>query len=140
MAWDITFRFDTTPEAMRTARKAIYAMAQGVGASDVDVHDIELAVGEALGNAHHHAYHDSAGVLDVTVSFHGTHLTIAVRDYAGKVRSLRALPETLPTPSEGRGLYVIRTVMDEVTLGRAADGPGVVLRMVKRVHWRPAVP
>lgn len=72
------------------------------------------------------------------MSFHGTHLTIVVRDYASEVPPLRSIPETLPTPSEGRGLYLIRTVMDEVTLDRAADGPGIVLRMVKRVHWQPA--
>lgn len=40
MSWDITLRLDATPEAMRAARKAIHAMAQGTGASEVDAHDV----------------------------------------------------------------------------------------------------
>lgn len=137
MAWEIAFRLDSSPTAIRAARKAVYGMAVGVGTAEVDARDIELAVGEALRNARHHAYHDKSGPLDLTVGFHGTHLTVIIRDHAAEAGTLPSIPRKLPDQREARGLYVVRKLTDEASIERAADGPGTVFRMVKRVHWQP---
>lgn len=138
MAWEIAFRLDASPPAIRAARKAVYGMAVGVGTSEVDARDIELAVGEALRTARSYAYHDKSGPLDLTVGFHGTHLTVIIRDHAAEAGTLLPIPRTLPDQREARGLYVVRKLMDEASLERITDGrPGTVFRMVKRVHWQP---
>jgi serine/threonine-protein kinase RsbW len=95
---------------------------------------IEAALHEALANAVIHGNHKDPG-KQVDVSCHCSmdgEVSITIRDQ-GEGFDVDAVPD--PTDPEtrllsfGRGLYLIRSLMDEVTF---EDG-GTVLRMQKRI-------
>jgi anti-sigma regulatory factor (Ser/Thr protein kinase) len=138
MAWDIAFRINATPDLIRVTRKGISAMALAVGASEIDARDIELGVAEALRYAYEHAYQSTPGQIDLTVGFHGTHFTVTIRDHTPVSGPLAEMPTSPSGKDENRGLYLIRKLADQASLEAPEDGPGTLLRFVKRIHWEPA--
>jgi serine/threonine-protein kinase RsbW len=97
--------------------------------------DLGICVTEAAGNAIVHAHHEQAA-LPVEIRFERFPdlLKVAVRDHGAGFD-----PDAVPDPTlpenlmkvSGRGLHLIRALMDEVTVSRLPDGMQVV--MVKRL-------
>ena len=111
-----------------------------VGLDEDAIHWVSVAVRESVANAIKHGNQGDAG-KKVFVDFNTTpgtapELSIRVRDQGAgfdpeEVADPLA-PENLLKGS-GRGIFLIRSFMDEVILQRAPDG-GMEMRMVKRVQ------
>ncbi|TMI89277.1 MAG: ATP-binding protein [Bacillati bacterium ANGP1] len=127
----------THPDAIRFARKLLYAAARIRGASEQDARDVELAVGEALTNVRRHAYQDGIGPAEVAIDCHDSGLTVIVRDW-GIAGAPPAVPGSLSLESDsgGRGLYLISRLMQRVEILQNAEGWGVTLRMAKQFAAR----
>jgi serine/threonine-protein kinase RsbW len=111
-----------------------------IGLDEDSVHWVGVAVRESVANAIKHGNKNDAG-KKVFVEFAGTfegipELSIRVRDQGDgfdpeEVADPLA-PENLLKGS-GRGIFLIRSFMDEMVLQRAPEG-GMEMRMVKRVQ------
>lgn len=118
-------------EYVLLARLVVAQVGQVAGFDADDVYDLKLAVTEAVTNVIRHArveeyevqYRAAAGVVEITVADRGGGFEDADLDREPDVRG-------------GFGLTVIRNLVDEVTIERAAGG-GTRLTMVRRAA--PAV-
>ena len=133
----LSLHVTTHPDAIRFARKLLYAAARIRGAPEQDARDIELAVGEALTNVRRHAYQDGIGPAEVAIDCHDSGLTVIVRDW-GIAGAPPAVPGSLSLESDsgGRGLYLISRLMQRVEILQNAEGWGVTLRMAKQFAAR----
>ncbi len=143
MAPVLTLKMNTNPQSIRLARKLLYATACLAGASEQDARDVELAVGEALANVHRHAYEEGVGPAEIDITCEYSGLTLVVRDW-GSARSLPVLPAMLPletaSVSGGRGLFLIRQLMDAIEIQHNPEGWGMTCRMSKRFAEKPSAP
>ncbi|HEY0636055.1 MAG TPA: SpoIIE family protein phosphatase, partial [Pseudonocardiaceae bacterium] len=93
------------------------------GLSEVQEHDVVLALTEAASNAVEHGHRDGEpGTVDVTLALEDGRLVVTVTDH-GTWRTPEPVPGT-----RGRGLLMMRAFMDEVTVTPGAGGTTV--RMV----------
>jgi serine/threonine-protein kinase RsbW len=116
-------------------------VGRGVGFDEDSIHWIGVAIRECVINAIKHG-NQSDTAKRVFVDFE-TALRDEVAELAIRVRDQGHGfdPETLANPlapenllkASGRGIFLIRTFMDDVQLGRAAEG-GMEIRMTKRVQ------
>lgn len=105
------------------------------GFSDEAIHGLQLAVEEAIANTIVHGYHGSIG--DVAVAIHATHESAEVRI---EDRAPPFNPLTFPEPDRvsdlderpigGLGIYLIRSMTDEVVYHYAAGKN--ILQLVKK--------
>jgi len=111
-----------------------------VGLDEDSIHWVGVAVRESVANAIKHGNKNDAG-KKVFVEFDGTfntarELSIRVRDQGEGFDPQEVAdplaPENLLKGS-GRGIFLIRSFMDEMVLQRAPEG-GMEMRMVKRVQ------
>jgi serine/threonine-protein kinase RsbW len=114
-----------------------------VGLDDDTVHWVGVAVRESVINAIKHGNrHDESKLVDVEFSLTPasapTELIVLVRDQGAGFD-----PASLPDPlapenllkSSGRGIFFMRSFMDDVDLNRRPEG-GMEVRMVKRLVRR----
>jgi serine/threonine-protein kinase RsbW len=114
-----------------------------VGLDDDAVHWVGVAVRESVINAIKHGNrHDESKLVDVEFSLTPasapTELIVLVRDQGAGFD-----PASLPDPlapenllkSSGRGIFFMRSFMDDVDLNRRPEG-GMEVRMVKRLVRR----
>jgi len=112
-----------------------------VGLDDDSVHWVSVAVRESVINAIKHGNRNDAQKR-VHVEFtslqdgDGRSLAVRVRDegcgFDPSSLANPLAPENL-LKANGRGIFLMRSFMDEMTFQRAAEG-GMEVRMVKRVH------
>ncbi|MGC4085765.1 MAG: ATP-binding protein [Vicinamibacterales bacterium] len=111
-----------------------------VGLDDDSIHWVSVAVRESVANAIKHGNQNDA-TKKVFVEFAGVvdgvpELSIRVRDegpgFDPDAVADPLAPENLLKGS-GRGIFLIRSFMDEMVLQRAPEG-GMEMRMVKRVQ------
>jgi len=122
-------RFGATPSQITVARRAVrdFARAHGLEASLLS--DIELAVGEALNNAAEHGNKERGHVL-VSCTIDDHRLIIEVQDDGpGFLPENIAAPNSADPALRGFGLYLMRTLMDDVSF---ADR-GRKVRLMKRL-------
>jgi serine/threonine-protein kinase RsbW len=115
-------------------------VCKDVGLDEDAVHWVSVAVRESVANAIKHGNQGDAAkkvfVDFATTVGSATELAITVRDQGAgfdpeEVADPLA-PENLLKGS-GRGIFLIRSFMDEVVLQRAKEG-GMEMRMIKRVQ------
>jgi anti-sigma regulatory factor (Ser/Thr protein kinase) len=125
--------------AVRSARKAIYAMASEWGFNERELREIELSFSEALQNAMEHGASGS-GTVATRTTVSSKEIQIVIEDPGagpGNCESLKALfqkaEKEIPDIDEerGRGLYLIRSLMDDSGV-ECMEGGGVRITMVKR--------
>ena len=115
-------------------------VARTVGLDDDSVHWVTVAVRESVVNAIKHG-----NCNDVRKRVHVEFTSLQDREGSGIAILVRDEgcgfdPTTLPDPlapenllkANGRGIFLMRTFMDEMTFERAEQG-GMQVRMVKRV-------
>jgi serine/threonine-protein kinase RsbW len=120
-------------------------VGRSIGLDDDAVHWVGVAVRECVINAIKHGnLSDTAKHVfvefETLVREEVAEVAICVRD-----QGLGFDPETLANPldpenllkASGRGIFLIRNFMDDVSLQRAANG-GMEVRMVKRAAASPA--
>jgi serine/threonine-protein kinase RsbW len=115
-------------------------MSELAGLDEDATHWVEVAVRESVINAIKHGNHeDAAKLVTVELSFapalHPTELVVRVVDQGegfdpGEIADPLA-PENI-LKSSGRGIFFMRSFMDDVTIRRASEG-GMEVRMVKKL-------
>ena len=128
----VRLTFPAKADYLLLARLALSGLARELPMGDELLADLKLAVTEACGNAVRHAYAGDDGT--VTVVFHVTRdrLYMIVEDQGVGLGVLEPEPAPLLVPLEsGMGMPIIRAIVDELEVGRGADGRGTVLRMTK---------
>ena len=132
----VVYRLNSTLDSVNEAEQKASEIAAGSGFEEEDVHRIEMAVREAAVNAVYHgnAYDPSK---KMTLQFERTSdsLIITIAD-EGKGLDPASIPdplapENLLKPS-GRGIFLIRSFMDEVRIRQLQ--PGTEITLIKHVH------
>jgi serine/threonine-protein kinase RsbW len=139
----VRLEFTSTFEMLDFVQVVSDHVAQTVGLDDDTQHYVGVAIRESVINAIKHGNRHDAG-KHVFVEFStakvsgdkgAVELTILVRDqgegFDPAAVANPLAPENL-LKSSGRGIFLIRSFMDEVDLRRAHEG-GMEMRMVKRV-------
>jgi serine phosphatase RsbU (regulator of sigma subunit)/anti-sigma regulatory factor (Ser/Thr protein kinase) len=111
------------PEALVTARRALRNWLAEWGADPEALYDITLATGEACTNAIEHAYAPGDASFDIEATFREDSVRVVVRDY-GQWRPPRG-------QDRGRGLRLMETLMDEVTV--RSDPTGTTVELLRRL-------
>ena len=115
-------------------RLALSGLTRDLPVGDELLADLKLAVTEACGNAVRHAYEGDDGTVTVVFLVTGDRLDMIVEDQGIGPETLEREPgaASFTTPLEsGMGMPIIRAIVDELEVGRGADGQGTVLRMTK---------
>ena len=90
-------------------------------------YDVALASGEALGNAYDHA--GGIGCV-LTVQAYGDRVVVEVLD-RGAGYSIDGASEPVASEERGRGIKLMRMLVDNVEVARRTDGTGTRVQMVK---------
>jgi anti-sigma regulatory factor (Ser/Thr protein kinase) len=119
--------------SVRQARRALFAFAAECGFRDTALSDIETAAGEALANAAEHGDREASSGFDVLATFEDGRLVIEIKDHGAGFDSA-ALEHAVPDAAGNRGfgIYLMRTLMDEV----AYSEHGSCIHLVKRLGGR----
>jgi PAS domain S-box-containing protein len=120
----ITLTLPAEPGSLAQLRRRLARFLHATGADELERYEITLTICEAAGNAIEHAYGPGDATYDVEVGFDGGELTATVRD-SGSWRKKRG-------EHRGRGLSIIRELMDEVAVER--DAAGTLVRMRRRLR------
>ena len=125
MSKELVFTADLA--AMIAARDAIMDWLQDTWCSEGDRTDILVALQEALANAVVHGCHsDPSKAIDCRVDVDPSAITITVRD-PGEGFHVAATEAAGTNLSEhGRGIQMMRGLMDEVTFRRGGSEVGLV--------------
>ena len=106
-------------DSITLVRRVIGRWLREAGASEREIGEITLACSEACANAIEHAYGPDATDFEVEASSSAGGVTVVVRD-TGRWREPRGR-------NRGRGLTLMRGLMDDVELRRGDDGTTVHL-------------
>lgn len=133
----ITLSITSNPKSLPVVRSAAEKMARLEHFGDRAIHELVLAIDEALANVIKHGYKGANDqpihieLSPVTRNDGRKGISVSVRDHCKQVDPTtiqgRDLDEIRPG---GLGVHIIRAVMDEVEYSCPAEG-GMLLRMVK---------
>jgi PAS domain S-box-containing protein len=112
--------FPAEPESLAPMRSMLRRWLSHAGAGELEIAEITTACGEAATNAIEHAGMSGDGRFEVSVNRSGGAVEIAVRDQ-GSWREQRP-------GDHGRGLDLMRTLMDTVAVEPSPEGTTVSLR------------
>jgi serine/threonine-protein kinase RsbW len=136
MANRVAYTLDSTLDSVNKVEQTAEQLAVKVGFSEDDLHKITMSVREAAVNAvlHGNAYDPSKKIMVAYESSPNT-LAITITD-EGKGLSEEDVPDPLAEENllktSGRGIFLIKSFMDEV---RIRDlHPGTEITLVKHVH------
>lgn len=129
MIVDLVVRLAPQPASVAAARRLVTETLSRSGVERSAVEDLRLAVSEACANV---VLHGSAGgVYEVALHLERDRCELQVRDRGSRLHA-EDLPDALPeaTSVSGRGLAIMRAVMDEVEV-TVDPAHGTVVRLVK---------
>ena len=128
-------RFPARPERLKGVRGAVGKAAALCGPGADWVRDVVIAVDEACQNVIRHAYGGRAdGEVIVEIRRRGDAMVVDVRDFADAVEPENIKPRDLDDLRPGGlGTHFMREAMDSVEFLVPPQGPGNILRMVKRI-------
>jgi PAS domain S-box-containing protein len=112
--------FRAEPESLAPIRSMLRRWLSHAGADDLEIAEITTACGEAATNAIEHAGTGNGARFEVSGRRDGQEVELAVRDH-GSWRGQRE-------DDHGRGLELMRTLMDTVAIEPGAGGTTVSLR------------
>jgi PAS domain S-box-containing protein len=118
------------PPALSAFRQALRRWLSEQGAEDDEVQDVVMAVNEACQNAIEHAYGLSAEPFTVTLDADDAEITVVVRDRGGWRERI--------SDDRGRGLPLMRALMDSVDIEQRPSGSTVTLKRALRAATVPA--
>ena len=137
----VRLEFTSTFEMLDFVQVVSDHLARGIGLDEDSLHWVSVAIRESVINAIKHGNRNDAA-KHVFVDFETRtvanvpELDIRVRDegqgFDPEMVASPLAPENL-LKSSGRGIFLIRSFMDDVQLGRAPEG-GMEVRMTKRMR------
>jgi serine phosphatase RsbU (regulator of sigma subunit)/anti-sigma regulatory factor (Ser/Thr protein kinase) len=111
------------PSVLGGLRKTLGRWLEAAGANEEELFDIALSTSEAAANAIEHAYGAREATFTIRCERDGRRVTTIVRD-KGRWRTTRP-------PGGGRGLEIMRSLLDSVEV--SSDGDGTVVTMTKEL-------
>jgi serine/threonine-protein kinase RsbW len=132
----VSYTLDSTLETVDNAEQAASRIAAEAGFDEDEVMQISMAVREAAVNAvlHGNAY-DPGKKVKLDFERSANDLIITIRDQ-GKGLDLEKIPDPLAPENllktSGRGIFLIRSFMDEVQI--LPSQTGTEIKLVKHVH------
>ncbi|MBV9341090.1 MAG: ATP-binding protein [Acidobacteria bacterium] len=135
-----SYRLDSTLETVDNAEQTASRIASESGFGEDEVMQIAMAVREAAVNAvlHGNAY-DPEKKIDLEFERTKNDLVITIRDQ-GKGLDLAKVPDPLAPENllktSGRGIFLIRSFMDEVEIHPSQTGTEI--KLIKHVHGQAA--
>jgi serine/threonine-protein kinase RsbW len=136
----VSFTLESTLDSVNMAEEKTEKLAAELGFSEEDCHRLAMSVREAMVNAvlHGNAY-DPKKRVHVVFEQHGKTLTITIAD-EGKGLEESDLPDPLAPDNllkqSGRGIFLMRSFMDEVKIKNLH--PGTEVRLIKTVGGEAA--
>ena len=131
-----SFTLDSTLDTVDNAEQAANEIATQFGFNEEEVLQIAMAVREAAVNAvlHGNAY-DPAKKVNLDFEQTGGDLVITIRD-EGKGLDPSKIPDPLAPENllktSGRGIFLIRSFMDDVQIN--PSNSGTEIKLIKHVH------
>jgi anti-sigma regulatory factor (Ser/Thr protein kinase) len=124
----VSVRLRGKPASVAEARRCIVDFARDCGFTDEQLFDIGLAVGEACANAVMHASTDGSSFL-VRAYDHADKIIVTVTDPGDD-----SAPPLLRDPDRvgGLGLFLIRRLMDRMSLEMSPEGTKLTMSRRKR--------
>ena len=135
-AKQVSYTLDSTLETVNRAEEQASQVAAAAGFNEVDSMSIAMAVREAAVNAVSHGNAYDPG-KKVTLAFEQDdyNLTISVRDQ-GQGVDVDSIPDPLAPENllkqSGRGIFLMRSLVDEVRISTSATGTEV--KLIKHFH------
>jgi len=136
----VSYTLDSTLESVNTAEETAQKMAAKASFADDESHQIAMSVREAAVNAvlHGNAY-DPQKKMRMSIEQNGDQFIVSIADEGKGLK-----PEDVPNPlaqenilkQSGRGIFLIKSFMDEVRF-RQLD-PGTEITLIKHVHGNAA--
>jgi serine/threonine-protein kinase RsbW len=132
----VSYTLDSTLETVDSAEETASRIAAESGFDEDEVARISMAVREAAVNAvlHGNAY-DPGKKVRLDFERTGRDLVITIRDQ-GKGLDLSLIPDPLSPENllktSGRGIFLIRSFMDEVEIHPSQTGTEI--KLIKHVH------
>jgi serine/threonine-protein kinase RsbW len=133
----VEMTLESTLENVEVADDVTQRMCAAAGLEEEDQHKVEMAVHESMINAVRHGNHGDANKkVWLRVQIRDDQLEIRIRD-EGSGFDLSQVPDPL-TPENllrvsGRGIFLIRTFMDEFRVENP-EGLGTEVIMIKRLN------
>lgn len=132
----------TVPSELRMlsiARNFVDAICEAYRLDRATTHALVIVTGEAITNIVRHAHQNRPGAqIELHLQIQSEAVVITFHDQ-GDPFDIAAVPDLPPGELRigGRGIYLMRTLMDELSCAPRPSGPaGNVLRMVKRCPAR----
>ncbi|HWC32878.1 MAG TPA: SpoIIE family protein phosphatase, partial [Actinomycetota bacterium] len=113
-------RIAAEPHVLATIRRAVRRWLRAVDASEEDAYEVLAALGEACTNVIQHAYGAARGRLELRFDRADGDIEVMVRDFGTWRGESRG--------DGGRGLVLMRGLMDAVSIERDAAGTTVTMR------------
>ena len=132
----VSYTLDSTLETVDSAEQAAGKVATEAGFDEDEVMRISMAVREAAVNAvlHGNAY-DPAKKVSLVLERTAVDLIITIRDQ-GQGLDMSKIPDPLAPDNllktSGRGIFLIRSFMDEVQIHPSQTGTEI--KLIKHVH------
>ncbi|MCG8685857.1 MAG: ATP-binding protein [Desulfobacterales bacterium] len=124
----IALTIPSHPRFLQLVRGVVQKVAQIQNLSLDQTDNITLAVDEACSNIIRHAYmNDTSRTLDLDFNILENRLDITITDYGKQCDAAKLVPkEPDQTKPGGLGLYIMHTVMDDVTFECTLKGKNIV--------------
>lgn len=131
----VGLRMPAKPEYLVLGRLALSGIARIHPIDPDDLGDLKLAITEACSNSMRHAYGEQGGSVDIRIDVDGRAIAVEVCD-DGPGFDLDERPQGSDELDEGGlGLAIIEALVDELDVGRPAEGAGSRVRF--RKHLKP---
>jgi serine/threonine-protein kinase RsbW len=132
----VSYTLDSTLESVNRAEQAATDIGRKAGLSEDEIGGLSMAVREAAVNAVLHGNRYDAGKrMTLSMEASSEAITVTVRD-EGPGFNAQALPDPLAPENllkqSGRGIFLIRTFMDEVHFRDLS--PGTEITMIKHLQ------
>jgi anti-sigma regulatory factor (Ser/Thr protein kinase) len=135
MASSLRINYPSAYESVAKARQAVGRFVEECGFGRAEVADIILAVGEACSNAVEHGHVDS-GCFAVSCTCERGQLKIEIKDDGDGFDSslVDAIIDPAACGGRGRGIAIMRALMDDVKFRKTRHGTSVTLRKRKKTR------
>ena len=125
---EMTLELSTQPRALTGLRRTLGRWLEAAGASSEESQDIRMAAHEAACNSMEHAYGFEEATFQLDAMRDNGEVRIVVRDTGGWREPRKS--------DRGRGLELMRALMDEVEL--EAGDAGTTVRMRRKISEEPS--
>lgn len=127
----LKFSIPGKPEYVKIAKLAVGSAAGTANFNIEAIEDIEIAVGEACKNITCHGFDGFSNFYEVECMIEADRMIVTVSDKSCEHGLEKHKKPCLDCPNEGNlGVYIIKSLMDEVEIVKAQDGNNSI-RMVK---------